>query len=102
MQCTIDVHDTALVGHAAELRVLRKVVVHDSSAVNVNGVVLKRKIERLQPRQTLQLHRAAMPVFSYVGSKIDIEIHSELKIDDGLVFDTTISQSEQMAFSIRP
>ena len=102
MRCTIVVRDPALVGHAAELRIVRKVIVHDSRPVNSSTVVLKRPIERLQPDMHIDLHRANLDVFSYNGSLIDIEIHSELKIDDGLLFDTTISQEEQLAIAQRP
>ncbi|HUP50160.1 MAG TPA: hypothetical protein VNA04_15350 [Thermoanaerobaculia bacterium] len=102
MRCTISVNDSALLGHAAELSIVRKVVVHDSRAVNSSEVVLRRKVARLEPRLAIDLHRAALQVFSYSGPHIDIEVHSILKIDDGFFFDTTISREEQMALSPRP
>lgn len=102
MRCTVDVNDGALLGHAAELRIVRRVVVHDSRPVNASDVVLRRKIDRLQVRNELQLHRANLQAFSYSGPKIDIEVHTELKIDDGVLFDTTISQEEQIALAPRP
>ncbi len=102
MRCSIRVHDPALQGHAAELRVVRRVVVHDDRPVNNSTVVLQRKIEQLQAVTQFEIHRANLEVFSYSGSKIDVEVRSELKVDDGLIFDTTISEVEQMALAPRP
>ena len=84
------------------LRLVRKVIVHDDRPVNGAEVVLERKIDALQGRTQLDFHRASLQVFSYSGSKIDIEIHSVLRIDDGLLFDTTIEEKEQIAISPRP
>lgn len=102
MRCTISVHDSSLIGKAAELAIVRKVVVHDSRAVNDQDVVLTRRIERLAPQTVVELHRANLQVFSYSGPKIDIEVHSRLTVDDGILFDTTISEEEQMALAPRP
>jgi hypothetical protein len=100
--CRIDVADSSLHGHAAEFRVIRKVVVHDSRPVNSQDVVFRRPIPSLQAHNEFVIHRASLQVFSYNGSKIDIEVHSELEIDDGLLFDTKITQEEQMMLSPRP
>ncbi|HEX6179506.1 MAG TPA: hypothetical protein VF057_14175 [Thermoanaerobaculia bacterium] len=102
MRCTIDVHDSTLIGHAADLSVVRKVVVHDSRAINKSDIVLRRDIARLDRRTVIELHRATLQAFSYSGEKISIEIHSELRIDDGALFDTTLTEQEQLDIGSRP
>jgi hypothetical protein len=103
VRCTISVRDTTLLGHRAELSLVRRVVVHDDRPVNSGDeVVLRRKIDRLEMQTSFDLHRANLQVFSYNGAKIDVEIHSRLQIDDGILFDTTISEEEVITFSPRP
>ena len=103
MRCTISVRDTALLGHGAELTLIRKVIVHDDRPVNSSDdIVLRRKIDRLEMQTGFDLHRASLQLFSYNGAKIDVEIHSRLQIDDGILFDTTISEEEVITFAPRP
>ena len=94
--------DSSLLGHAASLTIERHVLVHDSRAVNNSAHIIRRDIRELRPSNVIDFEREALPVFSYNGSKIDIEIHSKLTIDDGMVFDTTVSEVEQMHISPRP
>ncbi|HVR43576.1 MAG TPA: hypothetical protein VMS56_09030 [Thermoanaerobaculia bacterium] len=102
VRCTIDVTDSRLLGHAAELRLRRKVRVKDSRPVHSSDVLLKRKIASLQARNELTIHRASLQTYTYRGSKIDIELHTELEIDDGMLFDTTISEEETIALGDKP
>jgi hypothetical protein len=82
---------------------VRRVIVRDERPVNSSDdVVLRRKIERLEMQTGFDLHRASLQVFSYDGAKISVEIRSHLKIDDGLLFDTTISKEEVITFAPRP
>lgn len=102
VRCSIDVHDESLLHRSAELKIVRHVEVHDSRGVDSSDVVLRRKIESLQRKNEIDLHRASLKAFSYRGREISIEIHSELTIDDGVLFDTTIKETEEMHIAPRP
>lgn len=93
--CTIEVHDPSLRGHSAELLLRRTVTVHDERAVNASDIVFQRNIPNLAAGQQVEIHRSALRAFSYTGTHISIALETELQIDDGLVFDTKISRSEQ-------
>jgi len=81
---------------------VRRCKVHDSRGVERSDVLVSRHLETLQPRHQFDLPRANLKAFSYRGSRVDIEIHSELQIDDGFLIDTTIREVEEMAISPRP
>jgi hypothetical protein len=102
VRCTIEVHDSTLIGHAADLSVVRKVVVHDSRAINNSDIVLRHDVPRLERRTVIGLDRAKLQAFSYAGEKISIEVHSQLRIDDGVIFDTTLTEQEQLDIGARP
>ena len=90
--CTIRVIDSALLGHAAELRLVRRVEVKDQRPVNARDTLFTRKIPSLAPTNQFEMHRSTLQAYSYHGSMIDVEIHTEIEIDDGVVFDTTITE----------
>ncbi|HSN68052.1 MAG TPA: hypothetical protein VLV48_02340 [Thermoanaerobaculia bacterium] len=100
--CTIDVQDASLHGRAAELRIRRTVRVKDDRPVNESQVLFERKIESLQLRNELVIHRAQLQAYTYRGSMIDIAIESELEIDDGLIIDTTIREEEELLLGGKP
>lgn len=102
LRCTITVTDPSLRGHSAELRVVRRVVVHDSRPVNASDTVWRTAIDSLAPQNDLEVSRDELRMFSYRGSEIDIEIHTELEIDDGFLFDTTIRREEEIAAGLKP
>lgn len=102
VRCVIDVADPRLHGHEATLRVRRTVKVNDSRPVNATDVLFEREIASLQPRQEIVIHRASLQAYSYSGHHIDVVIESELAIDDGLIFDTKITEQEQIAIGSKP
>lgn len=102
VSCTVTVHDPSLLGHAAELRVKRKVEVHDNRPVNASETLFERKIDSLALVNQLEIHRSSMQAYTYRGSKIAVEIHTEVEIDDGVLFDTTLTEEESFLLGERP
>lgn len=96
VRCTIEVHEPALHGHKGELRVKRTVAVKDSRPVNESDVLFRREIESLAPRNEIEIHRASLQAYTYRGSRIDVEIESELEVDDGIIVDTAIREHEEL------
>jgi hypothetical protein len=102
VRCRIDVTDPARIGHAAELRIIRRVTVKDRRPVHASEVLVKHRIEKLEIRNVVDLERRTFQAFSYTGHRIDIDIHTELKIADGFLFDTKLTEESELAFSPRP
>lgn len=102
VRCVVTVTDPEFLGHAATLRVTRKTDVHDSRPVNASHTLLTHEIPFLRPRSEIVFANDLFQAYSYRGSNLDIEIHSELEIDDGILFDTTITEEEQVEIGIRP
>lgn len=102
IRCVIDVAKAQCIGHAAELRIVRRVRVKDERPVHASQVVLRRTIRPLAAQNVLELPRAALRVYNYAGSQIGIEIHCELEIDDGALFDTRISRQMQIRLGLKP
>ncbi len=102
VRCVITVPDSSLHGHKAELRVRRKVLVKDSRPVNASEVLFRREIESLQPTNEIVIHRASLQAYTYRGEHIDIEVESEIEIDDGVIIDTTVTEQEEMALGGKP
>lgn len=102
VSCVVEVHDRTLLGHAAELRVRRRVRVHDERPVDSSDVVLRRTLPSLAETNEIEIHRASLQAYSYRGTRIDVEIHSELEIDDGVLFDTAITEQEELLLAGKP
>ncbi|MCA1733044.1 MAG: hypothetical protein LC732_05510, partial [Acidobacteria bacterium] len=100
--CTIRVVDSALLGHAAELRLVRRVEVKDRRPVNAKETLFTRSIASLAPTNRIEMHRSSLQAYSYHGSMIDVEIHTEIEIDDGVIFDTTVTEKENLALGGKP
>jgi len=65
-------------------------------------VAFKAAIPKLAPANVVDIPRTELKAFSYRGAQIDIEIHSELKIDDGYFVDTEVRQQEEMSLGLKP
>jgi len=102
LRCLIEVGDPALLGHAAELRIVRHVKVKDQSPVHATDVVFKSAIASLAAANEVDIPREGLKAFSYRGTQIDIEVHSELQIHDGYVVDTQVRQQEEMSLGLKP
>lgn len=102
IRCVIDVAKAECHGHAAELRVMRRVLVKDNRPVNASEVIVRRPIASLAARQAVDIPRSELQAYTYRGSQISVEIHTELEIDDGVIVDTEVSQEQQVLVGLKP
>lgn len=102
IRCIVEVADASLYGHSAEFRLARKVVVKDSKPVHASDVVFRARIEVVGAQNIVEIPREQLRAYSYRGTLIDIELHTELKIDDGLIFDTLVREEQQIAAGLKP
>jgi len=79
-----------LIGHEAVLSLRLQVDVKRSSGVDGNTVLCERALNITATRLRVPIDDAAARAYRYQGQDIDIIIVARLRIDDGVIFDTTI------------
>jgi len=97
-------HDHGLIGHDAKLTLTAKAEVHDKRAVHSEKKVLTHAFKVALRPERISIPRHKLPEYTYRGKHIDVELHAKLKVDDGLIFDTTVKEevSLELARTRRP
>ena len=90
--CTLQVwvRDPDLVGKRAHLRILQRARVKRSSPVHHEKVLLERDLELGHGQNRVELGTMLDDAFVYVGENLDLELTGTLKVDDGVLFDTSV------------
>lgn len=101
-RCIVEISDDGYLGKRAELRIVRTVRVKDSRPVNASDTAFKRPIASLERQNVIEVPRAALRAYTYHGSQIDVVVHTELSIDDGILFDSTIRDDEDVGVWAKP
>lgn len=102
VRCIVAVNDDALLGHSAVLRVVRTVEVKDSRAVNASDEKFTAQIASLAQENAIQVPKSALRAYTYRGSMIDVAVRTEVRIDDGVLFDTKIRDDEEIGVWVKP
>lgn len=83
--------DRELHGHRATLSLVQHVVVNDSRAVN--GERELRQVSFVVTEEFVhEIPAHSFEVFTYSGEQIDVEVHAKVVVDDGILWDTTLSR----------
>lgn len=85
-------HDHGLIGHDATLTLTAKAEVHDSRPVHSEKKVLSQSFKVSLKPERISIPRHKLPAYTYRGKHLDVELHAKLKVDDGLIFDTTLKE----------
>ncbi len=102
LDCVIEVFDQKLIGKPAKLKVFRKVEVRESRGITGSDEIEIADIPAIAARQEIEVTRESLKAFTYRGKDISIDIGIRLAIDDGVIFDTTIDESIEMAMGTKP
>ncbi len=88
---TIEAEHDKHIGRSAEFCILAEVKVHDKRAVNEEKVLYQQKVALRQrvtelaiPTDVFRKH------FTYAGKMIDVRLHGRVKVDGGVLWDTTL------------
>ncbi|MFM8413952.1 MAG: hypothetical protein ACKOCX_04420, partial [Planctomycetota bacterium] len=87
---TIDVGDPRYLGESASLEIYRLAQVHDASPVNDLALLASRELVLDRERIDLALPAGAIRGFTYRGKQVSVKTFAELRLADGLVWDTTV------------
>ncbi len=100
----IQILDPDLFGKDATFRLESRVEVHDSRAVN-DDVLLYETSFYITPGRSLykiKVPAEKLRIYTYKGGMIDIELRTQLTVDDSLLFDTKLSESHQLPLGDKP
>lgn len=86
---TVECRDAALEGHDARLTVQATANVRRSGGVDVTNKVLDHKFVVTRDPLRLRVARQSLPTYTYQGDDLEISLDAKLKVDDGVLFDTT-------------
>lgn len=102
LKSIIDISDSSLYGKKATLKLISKVNVIDSRAINSNKVLFNKSfiIDSSTHDEIIDLTKYKK--FSYKWSMINIDLIVELTIDDGIFFNTKVTNKIQEWLFIKP
>lgn len=100
--CTIEVADRSLIGHDAKFELVAEVKVKDSRAVDAHCVLYEQVLRIDTTRLPVRIPRARVRAFSYAGSKIGLRILTRLRIADGVLLDSVLSEEQQLTVGLKP
>ena len=84
------VRDPDLVGKRAKLTVMQRAKVKRSSPVHHERALFERDITLANGQHRIELGDRLDDAFVYVGEDLDLELTGTLKVDDGVIFDTSV------------
>jgi hypothetical protein len=103
LHACVEVHDHELLGHDAELSMLLRARVKDSRPVHASRTLWEHRfrldavsIDLLIPDDCLA------GCYVYTGSKLDVLLESRLKVDDALLFDTSVDSDHSGLLGPQP
>ena len=94
--------DPALVGHDAKLTITAKATVRDRRPENEEKKVFARDFRLTGERQEFRIPRSRSLPYTYKGLHVEVGIKAELRIDDGVVFNTKIKAEIEVDPPARP
>jgi hypothetical protein len=89
---TVDCADNSLMGHDAKLTITAEATVLDSRPVNSKKKLFTKEFRLTSTSQSIAIPRKDLHVYTYRGKEINIDLEAELRIDDGVLFDTKVNQ----------
>lgn len=98
---TVECLDPTFVGHEATLTISAEATVKDSRPVHGQKKLVVEKFRMGASSRNISIPRAKLPVYAYRGTQIDIDVKAELRIDDGIVFDTKVKQELALEGPVR-
>lgn len=89
-QCELGGIAPELIGHAATLSLRVKVDVKRSSGVDASEPICEIPLKLTATQLRLPLPTLPASLYRYRGQGIDIDLVARLRVDDGVIFDTTL------------
>lgn len=103
LQALIEVLDEGLLGHAAELSLRLCARVKDKRPVHASRALWKHALQLDAARIQLSVPEDCLAgCYLYEGKRLDLLLESQLKVDDALIFDTTVANDHSGLLGPQP
>ncbi|MDJ0942673.1 MAG: hypothetical protein QNJ30_04385 [Kiloniellales bacterium] len=100
--CRVRVNDPELLGHDAEFSLVAEVEVKRSSGID-SSETLHSEAFRVHGGETeFRIPADRLRFYSYVGKHVDLRLHTRVRVDDGLLFDTKVSEEQLIRIGGKP
>ncbi len=100
--CRVQINDQELFGHEGTFKLKANIKVHDSRGIDESTVLFEKKFQIKQPLEVFTIPRKSIRAYSYNGRMIDMEVHTVLEVDDAMIFDTTVSEEQELKIGLKP
>lgn len=100
--CRLRVNDRELLGHPAVFRIDAKVEVKRSGGIDQSETLYSKAFDALGEEVELRIPPGVLSFYSYAGKHIDLEVHTCVDVDDGVLFDTTVSEEQLVRIGAKP
>lgn len=100
----IKVSERELLGSQFTFKLLQKVIVHDSRAVNDEKVLVSKTFMSTLSKDDYEIELPAtrLKTYTYSGEHMNVELHSVLTVDDSVLFDTKIKDQHKLPMLDKP
>jgi len=99
----ITLADSKLVGKQAELLVELRARVKDSKPVHGRRELHRQTVQLAAMTQRVDIpHAALAQCYSYQGKQLDVELVTRLKVDDGILFDSSVESRHELQLGDSP
>jgi hypothetical protein len=100
----IKVLERDLLGSQFTFRLLQKVVVHDSRAVNHEKMLVEKTFlsTHAKDEYEIELPAGRLETYTYKGKHMNVELHSVLIVDDSILFDTKVKDQHHLPMLDKP
>jgi len=100
--CRIDVIDTTLTGQNAEFSIIAEIEVHDSRGVNAQRTLFTKMLHLTSDPVEIRIPRDKMRGYTYSGEMITMKLRTRLVIDNAILFDTKITEEQELKLGTKP
>ncbi len=103
LHARIEVHDRDLLGHDAELRLRLRARVKDKRPVHGSRTLWEHTFRLDAASMDLQIPDDCLAgCYLYAGTRLEVLLESQLKVDDALLFDTSVGSDHSELLGPQP
>ena len=100
--CRINVIDTTLTGQDADFSIIAEIEVQDSRGVDDQRTLFTRSLRLSSDAVEIRIPRDKMRGYTYTGKMIVMKLRTRLVIDDAILFDTKITEEQELKLGTKP
>lgn len=98
----IKTNDPKLLGHDAKFSLVLEVIVYDDNGINDEKVLYETPIKLTEQELRITIPIDSGAAFTYRGKRIALLLHTRVEVDDGLIFDTKVTERQELNVFKKP